>query len=239
MEWDAEILFVRDYVHEGKTHDRIVKLKTPEGFSFTPGQFVMIGHENVKLLNNPNALKWGSMSIASSPLERGFLELVISVGEPTGITHYTAYNLKVGDKLKTKGPFGKFVLKEDAPGFGFVGTGTGIAPLLSMMRTLVMKRVKKPMKFFFGFQFMEKYLYREELAEYAKLPNFELKVITSREKSPEGKQGYVTDLLKAYDFSKHSDMAFFLCGNPKAIDDVIAALKAKGFPDERINREKW
>ena len=50
-EWNAEILFVRDYVHEGKTHDRIVRLKTPEGFSFLPGQFVMIGHDSVKRSN--------------------------------------------------------------------------------------------------------------------------------------------------------------------------------------------
>ncbi len=238
-EWDAEIIFVRDYVHEGKVHDRILRLKVPDGFSFLPGQFVMIGHEAVKLLQNPNALKWGSMSIASAPEDKGFVELVIAVGEPTGITHHAAYNLRVGDKLKCKGPFGKFVFADNAPEYGFVGTGTGIAPLRSMMRHLFMTNSKKPITFFFGFQFMSKFLYREEIEEWQKKPNFKLEIITSREKTPDNKQGYVTDLLKTHDFKAHMQTQFYLCGNPKAITDVQTALKEKGFAETQVHYEKW
>src|SRR3989344_1270432 len=112
MEWEAKILKIKDYLHEGKISDRILTLSTPNDFSFQAGQFVMIAHDSVKNRNNPSQLKWGSMSIASSSMQKESIELVISVGEPHGITNFAANQRKTGDTLKVRGPFGVFGIKE-------------------------------------------------------------------------------------------------------------------------------
>src|SRR3989344_5281672 len=112
MEFESRILKVKDYRDGDALSDRIVTLQTPVDFSFKAGQFAMIGHEFVKNKNNPSLLKWGSMSIASSPHVRGSIELVLSIGSPEGITFFVGNKCKAGDSIKVRGPFGVFGVKE-------------------------------------------------------------------------------------------------------------------------------
>lgn len=240
MEWEAKILKVKDYVDEGKISDRILTLSTPNDFSFEPGQFVMIGHDSVKNKNNSTQLKWGSMSIASSSQQKGSLELVISVGEPAGITFFVTNQRKVGDMLKARGPFGAFGIKDAFDELVFIGAGTGIAPLMSMVRSKLDSGEKKPIKLFFGFKKMDKFLYREELeAMEKKFSNFRFFYITSRESTPEGKQGHVQELLKNFQFNKAKNVQFYLCGPPVATTDVRATLKELGFSEKQVHFEQW
>jgi NAD(P)H-flavin reductase len=240
MEWEARILKVKDYKEDGKTSERILTLSTPDGFSFQAGQFVMIGHEKVKNTANPSQLKWGSMSIASSELQKGSIELVISVGEPHGITFFAANQRKVGDTLRVRGPFGVFGIKELYDELVFVGAGTGIAPLMSMIRSKLDAGEKKPLTLFFGFKKMNQFLYKEELEELQKKkPNFQFFYITSREPTPEGKQGHVQELLDGLKADPKKNTQFYLCGPPAAVTDVRNLLAQKGFAEKQVHFEEW
>jgi NAD(P)H-flavin reductase len=240
MEWEAKILKVKDYKDEGKISDRILLLSTPADFSFQAGQFVMIGHDSVKNKSNPTQLKWGSMSIASSSQQKGSLELVISVGEPQGITYFVANNRKVGDTIKARGPFGVFGIKEAYDELVFVGAGTGIAPMMAMIRSKLDSGEKKPVTLFFGFKKMDKFLYQEELESLKKrFSNFRFFYITSREPTQEGKQGHVQELLKGFKFDKKKNIHFYLCGPPVAITDIRNVLKETGFAEQQVHFEQW
>lgn len=240
MEWEARIIKVEDFVDDGKTSDRILTLSTPDGFSFEPGQFVMIGHEQVKNTKNPAQLKWGSMSIASSKNQVGSVELVISVGEPIGITFFAANKRKIGETVLCRGPFGVFGIKESYDELVFVAAGTGIAPLMSMIRSKLDAGETKPVTLFFGFKKMDKFLYQKELEQLQKtFSNFRFFYITSREPAPSGKQGYVQELLKTHAFDKSKNIQFFLCGPPVAITDVRATLKELGFSEKNVHFEQW
>ncbi len=240
MEWESKILKVKDYFDEGKISDRILTLSTPNDFSFQAGQFVMIAHDSVKNRGNPSQLKWGSMSVASSSKQKGSIELVISVGGPQGITYFVANQRKVGDTLKVRGPFGVFGITEPYDELVFVGAGTGIAPLMSMIRSKLDSGEKKTMTLFFGFKKTDKFLYRKELeAVQKKFSNFKFYYIASREKTPEGKQGHVQELLKGFPFEKKKNIQFFLCGPPVAITDIRNTLKELGFEEKQVHFEQW
>ena len=240
MEWEAKILKVKDYSDEGKISDRIIQLSTSPGFSFEPGQFVMIGHDSVKNKANPSQLKWGSMSIASSNQKKEMLELVVSVGEPEGITFFAANKRKTGDTLKVRGPFGVFGIKEAYEELAFVGGGTGIAPLMSMIRSKLENEEKKPVTLFFGFKKMDKFLYKEELEGLQKkFNNFHFFYITSREKTPQGKQGHVQELFKDCQFDLKKNIQFFLCGTPAFVTGVRESLSALGFLEKQVHFEQW
>ncbi len=240
MEWEAKILKVKDYLDEGKISERILTLSVPNDFSFQSGQFVMIAHDSVKNKANPAQLKWGSMSIASSNMQKESIELVISVGEPQGITYFVANNRKAGETAKVRGPFGVFGIKDAYDELVFVGAGTGIAPMMSMIRSKLDAGEKKNIALFFGFKKMDKFLYREELeALKKKHSNFRFFYITSREPTPEGKQGHVQELLKGFRFDKKKNIHFYLCGPPIAIADIRKTLEEIGFAEKQVHFEQW
>ena len=104
------------------------KVSDEVSFDFKPGQFVM--------LNLPIASKYTnrSYSIASPPYGNNTFELAI-VLNPKGLgTPYLWENIEVGSRIDVSKPLGKFNLEipivED---LCFIGTGTGIAPLRSMI----------------------------------------------------------------------------------------------------------
>lgn len=240
MDWTAKILKVEDFAEDGKVCDRVLTLSAPPEFLFSAGQFVMIGHDSVKNLKNPGQLKYGSMSIASGANQKDSLELVISVGSPEGITHFAANKRNVGDELLCRGPFGVFGIREEYDELAFVACGTGIAPLISMIRSKLNGGETKPVTLFFGFKNSHHFLYKKELEELQKkFKNFRYFYIMSREKSPDGKQGYVQELLKSHSFNKSKNLQFYLCGPPVAITDVRNTLRELGFADAQVHFEQW
>jgi len=241
LEFDSKILKVQDYIDDGRLSGRIVIFEVPKNFEFKPGQFVMIGHDSIRNLKYPDQLKWGSMSISSSPHMRGKLELVLSIGEPRGITYFVGNKCRVGDAVKMRGPFGVFGMKEEFDEAVFIATGTGIAPLMAMIRNLLDQGEKKPLKLFFGFQNMSKFLYREELEALSKKhSNFSFEIICSREPTPgTEKQGHVQDLLKAHQWELSKNIQFYICGTPQAVPDIVKLLKDTGFNPKQIHFEQW
>ncbi|MDO8624703.1 MAG: FAD-dependent oxidoreductase [Candidatus Diapherotrites archaeon] len=241
MEFDSKILKVKDYQDEGVRSDRIVTLQTPSDFAFKAGQFVMIGHVDVKNKNNPSQLKWGSMSIASSSHVKGSLELVLSIGSSEGITYFVGNKCNVGDGVKLRGPFGVFGIREEFEEAVFIATGTGIAPLIAMIRELLEGGTKKKLRLFFGFKNNHKFLYAEELnALRKKYPNFSFETIASREPDARSqKQGHVQELLKEQKWNPESNIQFYICGTPTAVPDIVNLLKGVGFAQNRIHFEQW
>lgn len=244
MDFEAPILETTDYLDGGKLAVRVLKLGTGSapGFDFKPGQFVMISVDAVKSPNDPARPKMSSMSICSAPHEKGFVELCMRMHEKPGpsVSRYIGEKAKKGDKVKVKGPFGVFGMVEGQETAILVSTGTGIAPMMSMLRHLLFTGFKGKIVFFYGCRNKNDFLYGKELQESAaKSKNLELQIIFSREPY-NGKQGYVQSLLESYAFP--SDLAkvhVYLCGNPVAVSEEKKALVGRGFAESNLHEEKW
>ncbi len=243
VEFDSTVLKISDYPPSGKVGTRVAEVSAPASFDYKPGQFCMISHAEVKLLNDSTKLRWASFSISSSPEQKGIVELcVANHGTETGLTFRLCEKTKIGDSFKIRGPFGNFVLKEESlqKELYFVTLGTGIAPIMAMLRTLHAKKHQGKVKLFFGFRDKTLFLYENEIRAWMKeWKNFEANLITSRE-DWDGKRGHVQDLLKNYAFPEDkSNIHLYLCGAPVAVDELIALLKEKGYSDEQLFKEKW
>ncbi|MDO8634605.1 MAG: FAD-dependent oxidoreductase [archaeon] len=244
MDFEAPILDIKDYFDEGKLAVRVVKLGTAaaQGFEFKPGQFVMISVDAVKSINDPAKPKMSSMSICSAPHEKNFFELCMRIHEKPGpsVSRYIGEKAKKGDKVRVKGPFGVFSMVEGHETAILVSTGTGIAPMMSMLRHLLATGFKGKIVFFYGCRNKNDFLYGKELQESAaKSKNLDLQVIFSREPY-NGRQGYVQSLLESYAFpSDLSKVHVYLCGNPVAVSEEKKALVGRGFADANLHEEKW
>jgi Na+-transporting NADH:ubiquinone oxidoreductase subunit F len=184
-------------------------------------------------------LKWASYSISSSPEQKGLLEFCIGGGSLTGVSHKIKAS-SVGEKIKIKGPFGIFKLKEDASSYVLIAMGTGIAPIISMIRTLLARNTNAPVALFFGFRFLSQYLYREELERLQKEhESFTIFPVVSRpEKESPICKGHVQDVLK--DFSGNIENAsVYICGTPQIAEEIRRFCVERGFKQEKITIEKW
>ena len=129
-EWvRATVVALRDETPRMRTY----RLRLPQPFVHTPGQ-----HVTIRLTAPDGYTASRSYSIASAPGQGApagsEIELMVEQlvgGEVSGYLHD---ELRVGDQLEVRGPFGGwFVWNGHSPAL-LVGGGSGVVPLMSMLR---------------------------------------------------------------------------------------------------------
>ena len=211
---------------------RTFTLKFNENFEFRPGHFIMIKHMHEGKPRNK------SYSIASSPILKNKIELCINL-VPGGIFTPYLFSFKGGEKLNISGPYGLFLLKEPYDyDFVFVATGTGIAPLRSMINYLFENNVKKEVWLFFGNKTKEDIICHNYWLELAKKhKNFHYVPVLSREEWG-GEKGYVQDIVLKY-IKNYENKHFYICGLIKMVDDAKNFLLQQGVKPEQMHHEKF
>ncbi len=232
QEYVAKVLEIEKYI-DGNLEFEIVRIE--KKIDFLPGQAVMLALDDFKLKGNPELPKWTTYSIASSP-DENYLEFCIRIKDTPGFSNYLAQNLKEGDSMNVKGPFGRFLLNPNSSENVFIATGAGIAPFMSMIKYLVRSEDEKPITLFYGFRTHDQFLYRDTLETFENLDNFSFYPITSREEY-KGNQGHVQKLLNSHNFTKEEDV--YLCGSKDMMEDVEKLLESKGLDKNKIHIEKW
>jgi NAD(P)H-flavin reductase len=222
---------------ENLTHDvrRLdLRLIEPKTTAFKPGQFIsfeMLHPRTGQLVTRP-------YSIASSPSQPDVITLLFNlVSCGPGSTYL--FSLKEGEETRFKGPAGHFYLRED-PGRGllFVATGTGIAPIRSMMLATAERPDPRPATFFWGLRSQRDLYGQEELAELTRRSStFSAITTLSRpETGWSGESGRVLRLIEER-IASVKNLAVYLCGNSAMIADATSLLQKKGLCP--IYREKY
>jgi len=183
-----------------------------------------------------------SYSIASPPEERRFLEFCIKLVLGGAFTP-SLWDLRVGDKLKMRGPFGKFVVHEPLDSnLVFIATGTGIAPFWGMIYHLLKSGAQQKIVLIFGVRYEVDVVYEQEFKKLAaEHPNFTPVFTLSRPQEPAtwwGESGYVQNLLEKYVDDPKTYKAL-ICGLTTMIDQSVEKLKALGFTPDHIHYERY
>ena len=106
--------------------------ETPVLFSFKPGQFVTL------TLDIDGKAVRRSYSISSSPSRPHCLELTIKRVPGGLVSNWMCDNVKLGDLIAMRGPSGKFsCFNYPSRKMLFIGAGSGITPVMSMLRWIV------------------------------------------------------------------------------------------------------
>ena len=75
------------------------------------------------------------------------------------------FEIPIGTELILEGPSGRFVLNEEnkRKDIVFFAAGSGIAPLMSMMRRLRYEKHERDVFLFFGFRNANDFIYKNEI----------------------------------------------------------------------------
>lgn len=231
----------------------ILRVRPDSGeYAFTPGQFAVLGlvggaprvPEAAAEEKTPEAQKLirRAYSIASSSVERAYVEFyltLVTTGELTPRLFALPHGSRVflGPKAS-----GLFTLDRVAPGKAVVliATGTGLAPYVSMLRTMLIADTVRKFVVLHGARCSWDLGYRGELESLARIrSNFTyIPSITRPAEDPHftGKTGRIPQLLEAGLVEQLAGVKLdpaetdvFLCGNPEMITHVKALLEARGF----------
>ncbi len=217
------------------THDvRLIQLDllAPPAIEFEPGQFVSFSVDQPGL---PHRLT-RPYSIVSPPARTDAIELLLN-RVPGGPGSGFLFSLDVGDEVTFRGPAGTFVLRDYADRrLLFVATGTGIAPIRSMLAARLPSPT--PVTLYWGLRSERDLYFQDELAALAaRHPEFTPVITLSQPADPwDGTRGRVQRLIEEQ-VTNVDDLAVYVCGGSAMIASVVALIRAIGVCP--IHREQY
>jgi ferredoxin-NADP reductase len=215
--------------------------KPREPFAFTAGQ-----HVDIRLTAPDGYRAQRSYSIASAPEENGEIELAIERlddGEVSPFFHQVA---QIGDEIELRGPLGgHFIWTVERGGpLLLIGGGSGVVPLMSMLRHRAAQKSSVPALLFYSARVWDEVIFRDELlAMHDGRSGFELAFSITREPA-----------RRPIDFSRRIDMPIiaellrrlpanpaiaFICGSNRFVESAAQGLIDAGLPAPLIKTERY
>lgn len=224
---------------EALTHDiRQLTIELEAPLRFWAGQYVD--------LTIPSQGVTRAYSMASPPSGGTRLEFIMKLYPGGAFSALLDNGLKPGDAIIAKGPYGTCFRREARTGpLILIGGGSGMSPLMSILRDHVASGEQRPIRFFYGARTRSDLFLLEKFTELAtSLPNFEFIPALSHAGEADswmGQTGFihqvVADRLREERFE--GEMDAYSCGPPPMIDAVLPVLQMAGVEPERIYFDKF
>ena len=221
------------------THDiRLLEIDIEKPLKFWAGQYVDV------TIAGRNVTR--AFSMANAPVEGTRLSFIIKKYPNGKFSALLDGDLKAGDALTAKGPYGTCFRREARPGpMLLIGGGSGMSPLWSILNDHVKSAEQRPVRFFYGARSKADLFYLDDIAALgAKLQDF--KFIPALSDDPasddwQGERGFVHEVvarhLKAEQLSGTIDA--YACGPVPMIDAMLPVLQMNNVEPENIHFDKF
>ncbi|PIQ96288.1 MAG: hypothetical protein COV67_10315 [Nitrospinae bacterium CG11_big_fil_rev_8_21_14_0_20_56_8] len=208
-----------------------------EFHDFLPGQFVTVG----PVLEGKKAFR--CYSISSSCLTKDCLEITVKRQKKGLVSNYFVGQVKTGDSIPIRKPNGNFKLNlEDPDDLVLVGAGSGITPLISMVRSLTDSNSKRKITLLYGCRTESDIIFHGELLDLElKNANFTARIFLSQPgstwKGPAGRldESALATVIKSCTRSP----SLYTCGPAPVMEMAMAAGQANGIPPHRCHMEAF
>jgi len=233
----------------------------PDGWNlpdYVPGQITSLGlfgsasrcalAEPEKLPADPDKLIKRAYSIASSPVNREFLEFYVAL-VPGGVLTPRLFNLKIGGRIwLSQKAVGKFTYDDSRVPKGanlvLIATSSGLAPFVSMLSTHLRFPAERRVALIHGVRHSWDLGYRSILMamEHLRTNLTYIPVVSRPEEEPvpwKGATGHVQDVWKGGAIEKAwgsrpgpENTHVFMCGSPRMSESMLELLGQEGFKEE-------
>jgi propane monooxygenase reductase component len=207
---------------------RRLVLRPEEPFEFKPGQYVDIhipGAED----------EHRSFSMANT--DSDVLEFMIKLypgGRFSGLLADGA--ITPGDELQVTGPYGVFTLRQSSPRrLLFIGGGAGMAPILSLLRSLSATGSEREATYYYGARTEDDLFHMQELSG---LPCGFVPACSEESNGWAGEAGLITEVVDRLE-GDIAEVDAYVCGPPPMVEAAIALLEARGVPESHIYFDKF
>jgi ferredoxin-NAD(P)+ reductase (naphthalene dioxygenase ferredoxin-specific) len=217
---------------EEATHDiRRLRIKLAKPLEFSPGQYATLQF-------TPDHIRPYSMAGLMGDAE---MELQIRKVPDGRVTDYVFSHLKVGDAVRVSGPMGTAFLRKKHTGpMLCVGGGTGLAPVLSIVRGALDTGMTNPMHLYFGVRSQQDVYDAERLNALASgNPHLKVNIVVATGPTSAGQRsGLVTDAIRQ-DFSNLAGWRAYLCGAPAMVEALNLMVASMGIEPSHIHADAF
>ena len=203
------------------------RIELPMWVPHLPGQ-----HYDVRLTAPDGYQAQRSYSVASSPLDKGSVELTIDCLADGEVSPYFHDVVVEGDQVEVRGPFASyFVWRGESPVL-LIGGGSGIVPLMSILRHRRRTMPDLPMRLVYSVRNADDVIYADELGDDA--------LLTFTRAAPEGWSGHTgridADLLNG---AADAGGVAFICGSNGFVESASSLALAAGYDPRSVRTERF
>ncbi|HVB34539.1 MAG TPA: ferredoxin reductase [Patescibacteria group bacterium] len=219
-------------------------LRVPGWPGHVPGQ-----HVDVRLTAENGYRAEGSYSLASAPAtglpQREIVQLTVERLGEGEVLPDLAEQLRAGDRLELRGPIGgSFTWTVESGGpLILVAGGTGIVPIMSMLRYRAAQGSRIPAWLLNSSRRYEEIVYREELGRLEAAGDGLRVVHTLTRSQPPGWPGFRRridrEMLRAVMPPLQTSTRAYVCGPAEMVETVATALVELGHDSERVKTERF
>ena len=222
---------------------RSLILDLPDWTTHLAGQ-----HVDVRLTAEDGYQAQRSYSIASPP-EDEYLMLTVEKIEDGEVSPYLTDVLQVGYQVELRGPIGGYFVwnasdaRDDGSPLLLVAGGSGIAPLMAMIRHRANSNKKVPTKLLYSSRSYEEVIYREELDRLASNDASLRGIHTLTRRQPQNWTGYGRridrEMLAETAWQPAEKALAYTCGPTALVETVANHLLELGYKPECIKTERF
>ncbi len=211
-----------------------------EPFRFKMGQYIQV---KIPSEREASGFLFRAYSIASP--EQHSAQLTLNVKRiPGGVGSTWLHTLTPGETLSFTGPYGEWELDPDPTHpLILIGGGVGMAPMRSIVLTLLERGAEKPLYLYFGARSGQDLLYHNLFASLAEThPSFSFIPALSEPHEDEpwdGERGFIHTVFSRHFTRPGFTAQAFLCGPPPMIDAAMESLDEKGLAETSIFYDKF
>lgn len=202
-------------------------------------------HYDVRLTAPDGYQAQRSYSIASSPEQKGEIELTVECLDDGEVSTYLHDVLIVGDQVELRGPIGGYFVWDVKIGgpLLLVAGGSGIVPLMAMLRHRKAAVSDVPVRLLYSSRTYDDIIYRGELYQMENdHSGFEVFHTLTR-KQPMGWSGYDRridiGMLEEVARPFGRELKAYICGPTALVEGVANGLVALGIPPKQIRTERF
>ncbi len=188
-------------------------------------------------------------SICSSPFNENDLKIAIKKVDDGLVSRYLNENLKIGDIVEVMPPNGHFTIelnKNNEKNYCFIGAGSGITPLISIIKSVLFVESKSTILLIYGNRNTTETLFDSEISGLQNKYPSRLNVVHIHTQPTDnyiGLRGRINnDLLESIFKNERIDInktEYFLCGPVEMMKDAEDLLFSNNVNKKQIHKESF
>jgi len=217
---------------EDLTHDiKRLMLKPAKPIEYSPGQYAQLQ------FTAEHSRPYSMAGLAGD----GHFEFHVRLVPDGRVTGYISRALQIGDAVKLSGPLGSAYLrrKHEGPMLCVAG-GTGLAPILSILRGAIAEGMRNPVHVYLGVRSPQD-VYGLAWLQALQRGHAAIRVhvvVTSGGDPARHRCGMVTDAIES-DFEDLTGFRAYLCGSPPMVEAATLLARRKGIDPRHVHADAF